>query len=84
MSIQKDERLEIRLPADMMDNLRKIAPRTKAGKPNVSELVRLALQRELDQYHMNQMISWAGRNRMTMKKTREDWDGSTKDGLARR
>ncbi len=61
MSAAKTVRLEIRLPESMMDRIREIAPSDGRGRPNISELVRQALQREIRLNSTEAMVDWAKR-----------------------
>lgn len=76
------ERLEIRLPSDMMQQLREIAPRDRSGRPNVSSLVRSAIGREIERHTVQRMVEWAGRHRRAIRQLQEEWDGTASDGIA--
>ncbi|MBD3166465.1 hypothetical protein GF324_07695, partial [bacterium] len=63
MADVKGERLEIRLSAGMMRQLKSIAPKDARGRPNVSELVRQALHNEIQRHSLSRMADWARTNR---------------------
>ena len=78
----KSERLEIRIPTEMMVQLREIAPRDSGGRPNVSSLVRKAISREIERHTVSRMVDWAGRHRTAIRHLQEEWDGTASDGIS--
>ena len=82
MSTAKTVRLEVRLPENMMHEIKKIAPANGDGKPNISALVRDALQREIHRNSTRGMVDWAKRNLDTLKDINDEWDVTSGDGFS--
>lgn len=82
MSRTKTVRLEVRLPEEMMRDIRKLAVPNGHGKPSISEIVRLALQREIHRHATRGMVNWAKRNQNTLRRTNDEWDVTTGDGFS--
>ncbi len=81
MSNAKTVRLEVRLPERMMEDIRRIAPPDRGGKPNISKLVRNALQEEIRKHSTIGMVNWAQRNRERLQEVDHEWDYTAGDGV---
>ncbi len=82
MTEAKTVRLEVRLPERMMEEIKRIAPPDGAGRPNVSQLVRNALQAELQKHAAKGMVQWAKRSQDVMRGVEDDWSAGSSRGVS--
>ncbi len=82
MTEAKTVRLEVRLPERMMEEVKKIAPPDGSGRPNVSQLVRDALQAELQKHAAQGMVKWAKRSQDVLRGVEHEWSVSSSDGVS--